>query len=457
MSINTGDDSFVGDSTDRTPVLSERPSHPPTSVFQEIEELPHDKKGRVRLTFALIGVATLMPWNIFITATDYWMYKFRDVNESHVDHPRVNKTELQTFFTSYLSMSSNIPFLLMLILNAIWGQKVVEHVRTLIGLTAITIIFIFTTIFVEVDTDDFQLTFFRLTLTSVVVMSCFSAIFQGSIVSIASIFPSRNMHFYATGQSAAGLYAVFAQILSLSGQFGPTTTALYYFVSADVLLIATLTAYFWLVKSEYYRYYLDRSKDERERRQAAGEIEESGLNLVSSWNTFLAVKWHALTILLVNWMTISVFPPLTVLVVPKHPNVDIWSGRFFIPITSFLMFCLADFVGRFISRHVPLSVRKPKLLLALAGLRWFFVPFLMLCNAHPRSLLPVVFESEWMFVFLVTAIGLTNGYLYIMAMINGPEFVPNELRSQTGFILVLFLGFGVALGSITSNFILRLL
>jgi len=81
----------------------------------------------------------------------------------------------------------------------------------------------------------------------------------------------------------------------------------------------------------------------------------------------------------------------------------------------------------------------------------------MLCNAHPRTHLPVVFETEVVFIFIVTFIGFSNGYLYIVAMINGPECVAPELRAKTGFILVLAMGFGVALGSITSNFILRLL
>lgn len=75
------------------------------------------------MAFLLIGISTLMPWNIFITATDYWMYKFRDINETHIDTPHPNKTELQTFFASYLSISSNVPFLLMLIVNSFVGQK----------------------------------------------------------------------------------------------------------------------------------------------------------------------------------------------------------------------------------------------------------------------------------------------------------------------------------------------
>jgi equilibrative nucleoside transporter 1/2/3 len=90
--------------------------------------------------------------------------------------------------------------------------------------------------------------FFRTTLASVVVMSCFSAIFQGSFVSTASQFPTRNMHYYATGQSAAALYAVIAQILSLCGQLEPTTSALYYFISADLFLVITLVVYLSLPK-----------------------------------------------------------------------------------------------------------------------------------------------------------------------------------------------------------------
>lgn len=94
-----------------------------------------------------------------------------------------------------------------------------------------------------------QYAFFRSTLGMVIIMSCFSAVFQGSIVSTASVFPSNCMSAYVTGQSVAGIFAVFAQILALAGKFGPTTTALYYFVSADLVLIMTLVVFLALQKS----------------------------------------------------------------------------------------------------------------------------------------------------------------------------------------------------------------
>lgn len=64
-----------------------------------------------------------MPWSIFVTATDYWMYKFRDVNASHTGVPHTNKTEMQTFFISYMSIASNVPFLLMLIMNSLLAKR----------------------------------------------------------------------------------------------------------------------------------------------------------------------------------------------------------------------------------------------------------------------------------------------------------------------------------------------
>ena len=52
-----------------------------------------------------------------------------------------------------------------------------------------------------------------------------------------------------TGQGLAGFYAVFAQILSLVGGLSPLTSALYYFISADVALIASFVVFLYMRKS----------------------------------------------------------------------------------------------------------------------------------------------------------------------------------------------------------------
>lgn len=326
-----------------------------------------------------------------------------------------------------------------------------------------------------------QYAFFNLTLASVVILSIFSAILQGAFVSTAACFPSRNMLAYTSGQSVAGILAVIAQILSMSGHVAPTKSGLYYFLTADAILIFTLAVYFSLPKFEYFNFWSKQVMNDSssvtnsvndnsygttyDTEQNSPSI-QSGINdyTVSSsctsstkslWHACVATKWHSLANLSINWMTMAVFPPLTVLVNPVNPNRSIWSGRFFIPITNFLLYNLADFVGRFITQYVPMPVNRPILLASLSMARWLLVPLLMLCNAHPRNHLPVLIESDGIFIFLIILTGLSNGYLFMNAMINGPKYAPPEIRPQIGFVSVLVMGFGVAAGSLTSNFILR--
>lgn len=114
-------------------------------------------------------------------------------------------------------------------------------------------------------------------------------------------------------------------------------------------------------------------------------------------------------------------------------------------------------MGRIVSSSLSLPTNRPGLLFGLSLLRWALIPLLMLCNVYPREHLPVLFESEAYFIGLITLAGISNGYLFSNAMINGPKHVTADLRQQAGFVLVVFLGLGVALGSLSSNLLLRLL
>lgn len=318
--------------------------------------------------------------------------------------------------------------------------------------------------------------FFRLTLASVVILSFFSAIYQGAFMSTAACFPSRNMLAYTTGQSIAGILAAIAQILSLMGHLEPSKSALYYFITADAILIITLAVYLSLPKFEYFSFWSKQVQTEDSVTDSVNDTSYGTTSTntfpnensdatdytvsssdISMWQACMAVKWHSLANLNINWMSMAVFPPLTVLVNPVSPNRSVWSGRFFTPITNFLLFSLADFVGRFITSYVPVPVERPILLATTSMARWLLVPLLMLCNVHPRRYLPVVFNSDAFFIFLILVTGITNGYLYINTMINGPKYASPEIRPKIGFVSVLIMGVGVSLGSLTSNLILRML
>jgi len=161
--------------------------------------------------------------------------------------------------------------------------------------------------------------------------------------------------------------------------------------------------------------------------------------------------------MLVFWVSLSLFPPVTVLVVPENANTSDWTGKYFLPITCFLLFNMSDFMGRFAGRFCPIPLNRRYLLLLISILRIVLIPLIMLCNAVPRSHLPVLFKSEVYYILFMTLLGFSNGYVIINAMINGPMFVSEEYRESAGFFLVAFLGLGLTLGSFSSNVLLRLL
>jgi hypothetical protein len=76
---------------------------------------PKDTYNFVYVVFFLLGLSTLLPWNFFISITQFWDYRFRDVNATDFIYFVVggnssskaldgNQTELQKEFTSYLSI-----------------------------------------------------------------------------------------------------------------------------------------------------------------------------------------------------------------------------------------------------------------------------------------------------------------------------------------------------------------
>lgn len=122
--------------------------------------------------------------NVFFLQFQYWMYKFRNVtNNSTTDI-----TPIQATFTSDLSFSASIPSTMFLILNALYGHKFRLHVRMIGSLVVILIFFASNTLLIKVNTDQWQDTFFDVTIISVVVMNIGTAILSGGLFGMCDKF-----------------------------------------------------------------------------------------------------------------------------------------------------------------------------------------------------------------------------------------------------------------------------
>ena len=171
-----------------------------------LETAPDDPKSFVYVMFYWLGIGTLLPWNFFISVSEYWKYKYRWVNETY--DQSLGKTSMCVIFSrpyhsnyfissldesispffmndmqrnwgSHLAVASMVPNVTMLLLNAAFGHRFKTQPRLLVSLILVILLFIFTDVMVKINTDSWQDTFYIVTLISVVCININAAIFQG--------------------------------------------------------------------------------------------------------------------------------------------------------------------------------------------------------------------------------------------------------------------------------------
>ncbi|XP_076350857.1 equilibrative nucleoside transporter 1-like [Tachypleus tridentatus] len=415
-------------------------------------EQPHLLKDRynfVYMTTFILGITTLLPWNFFIIATDYWMYKLRDV-----DHPD-QKTSLQGVFSSCLAISAKVPFVVFLLFHAIISHRVSPLKRIGGPLLVCLIVFIVTTALIEVDTDRHQRTFVIATLCSVVVINVAAAFLQGGTAGLAGCFPTNFMEASVNGQAIGGVIASLAQVFSLIGHSSPTNSAFGYFLSSIVIILVTIIFFWIMLNTSFFKHYLSIQAGCGNYLKI-NEIEES--RDVPLLKVFQDIMLYFIGIVLIFWVTLSVYPAVIVLVesVSKQSGSSL-TGRLFTPVACFLVFNTADVCGRLIAGWCAMPQSRPKMTVSLCALRVIFIPLFMLCNAHPRTLLPVLFKTDVCYVIFNVIFGLSNGFLCSVLMTQGPQETLQQFRQTASAMLAAGLGLGLMLGSVSSYLFVKLL
>ncbi|XP_010783211.1 equilibrative nucleoside transporter 3 [Notothenia coriiceps] len=222
-----------------------------SSVPLAVRYSPEDSYFLVYIIFFLMGIGSLLPWNFFITAKHYWLYKLS--NDTHHSGSEEQRSDLSDYFESYLAIASTVPSVLSLILNYVLVNKVSSNVRILSSLFVILLVFVVTTVMVKVDVSDCRTEFFIGTLVSVAVVSAASNVFSGSMFGISGHFPMRISQALISGQAMGGTLSALASIVDLSVAKDVTDSALAYFLTADVFILLCIIAYLLLPKFAYTR------------------------------------------------------------------------------------------------------------------------------------------------------------------------------------------------------------
>lgn len=444
-----GDHETSDENDDQSPTATLLPNH--SSVPITVCYSPKDAYNLVYVIFFLMGIGSLLPWNFFITAKHYWLYKLS--NHSLPGGGEEERSDLSDYFESYLAIASTVPSVLCLILNYVLVNRLSPKIRILSSLVVILVVFIITTILVKVDMSNCTKDFFVGTLVSVAVVSGASNLFSGSVFGITGHFPMRISQALISGQAMGGTISALASIIDLAAAKDVTDSALAYFLTADVFILLCIITYLLLPKLEYSRHYMLAAEH-----SSSVAINDGGQVSVPPLQPILRKTWVlGLSVFYVFFISIMVFPAVSsgIQSVSKDSGSP-WTTTYFVPLTSFFLYNVADFCGRQSTAWLQVPGPSSRVLPALVLCRSALVPLLMFCNYQPRDHLhTVLFAHDAYPIAFNCLLGLSNGYLGTLPMIYGPKVVSRELAEATGVVMSFFLTLGLAVGSAFSVLIVH--
>ncbi|XP_040826803.1 equilibrative nucleoside transporter 2 isoform X2 [Ochotona curzoniae] len=441
---------------------------------------PRDSYHLVGISFFILGLGTLLPWNFFITAIPYFQGRLAGVNGT-ARTLGTNSTSPPTDvfnFNNWVTLLSQLPLLLFTLLNSFLYQCIPEAVRILGSLLAILLLFALTAALVKVDVSPEP--FFSITMASVWFINSFCAILQGSLFGQLGTMPSTYSTLFLSGQGLAGIFAALAMVLSMASGVDAQTSALGYFITPCVGILLSIVCYLSLSHLEFAHYYLAKKPSqaptqeletraellqaddkngipsspkkatltldldpEKEPEQVPVEAQQP--EKPSVFTVFRKIWLTALCLVLVFTVTLSVFPAITAMVT-SSTSPGKWS-QFFNPICCFLLFNVMDWLGRSLTSYFLWPVEDSRLLPLLVCLRFLFVPLFMLCHVPQRSRLPVLFPQDAYFITFMLLFAVSNGYLVSLTMCLAPRQVLPHEREVAGALMTFFLALGLSCGA----------
>lgn len=420
--------------------------------------------------FAMLGVAMLWAWNMFLAAAPYFATRFR------------GDAWLAANFQSAVLSTSTVTNLgaMLLLANVQSSASYPFRITTALVMNVgfFSLLTASTTSFLDAPPRiyaGFVLAMVGLTAWATGLMQ------NGAFAFAAGFGRPEYMQAIMTGQAVAGVLPSVAQMVSylafseeqskqqqLQGQEESAgAAAFYYFLTAVVVSSAALAAFLPLIR-RHNRIVEDRMSDRMAASHASvQEAERAARRVVGPVHLFRKLHFSASAVFLCFAVTMF-FPVFTSKIVSVRsssapgeagkggagagggePLPPLFQPGAFIPL-AFFFWNLGDLAGRVSSAHPFFAAlrRRPSALFGLAAARVCFLPLYMLCNVGGRG---AVVPSDLFYLLLVQLpFGLTNGWLGSSAMMAAADWVDEPEREAAGAFMGLCLVAGLAAGSVLS-------
>ncbi|XP_074648199.1 equilibrative nucleoside transporter 1-like isoform X4 [Tubulanus polymorphus] len=427
---------------------------------------PPDRFHLVYILFYVLGIGTLLPWNFFSTAKGYFLYKLRNTSipVANATNPDM-LNNLQISFESYLAIAAMVPNILFLFLNTALTKRIRLKVRMVTSIVIMIIMFGFTIVLVKIDTDQWQETFLGVTLGTVVILNANGAIMQGCLFGLASMFPRRYLQSVMGGQALGGSLAALANIAAISaGNDDYIDSAFGYFLTATVILIICLMSYLALGVSHFAKFHAEKCRCYR-----CINLSFDSLTIndgdPSPWVKkdpspfhviFKKIWFYAVSVCIIFSVTLGLFPGVLSAIVSENYGKSKWATLYFTPVICFFLFNTGDLIGRTLAAWLHVFRKGPGIPL-ITFMRLGFIPLLLFCNVQPRIHgLPVFFSNDAYPIVFIALFAVSNGFIGTLCMMFAPGHVHPDDAETAGSMMSFFLSVGLALGSVISVGLVKL-
>lgn len=387
-----------------------------------------DKKSLEYVTFLVIGLSYLWPWNCFLAATAYFTGRLAENDYL--------KTHLSSYIMSVSTVTGTVASLILA--DRQRGANYAGRVFSgEVMICATFILMALSCIFGNVGIISYFL-FVMVCVWGSTVGTAFAQ--NGSFAVVNTIDPVYTQAIMV-GQAVAGVLPPSINFLStlIAGEASNTkdvsgmSAAMYFLVASVVSGVAF--SLFMLIKKRH------------------GE-------LLHTHSEQTAVKSHIPLIVLLKKLRAPAFAVFfTFAVTLVYPvfinNIESANGiryNLFVPL-SFLVWNLGDLGGRVLCGYQQYVIKSSRRFVLYAVLRLLFIPAYFLCNVHGSGWI----KSDFTYFLVHLTFGLTNGHLGSSGMMSPPDYVDEHEKAAAGGFMTLVLSLGLAAGALSSFILVSVL
>ena len=410
---------------------------------EAISGLPMSKKlqSMVYVTFLLIGVGLLWPWNNILSATLFFQ---NNIFKETTIYAKV-------FTSSMMTVSTLSSLLFNIYLERRQHSYTTRVVRGLVWQAAAFILLTFVS---SISSKLWLGLEFLLIMALISVSSIATAWTQNGIMAIANVFGPEYSQSVMMGQAVAGvLPSVVLFLVSIGKSDDPDTvqhnTGIYfYFLTTSLVSVACI----WL----FFRTQIgDKLREMTGGSSGTPGLEQDDQNTATDRIPFTALfaklKFLALSIITTFIVTL-IFPVFAATTfVSKLPL----SNSEYIPLI-FTVWNIGDLYGRFIANWSMFRSPDftPYKTFLYAASRVLFIPFFFYYIVKTRGSNAAVNQSiltDLGYILLQFLFGLTNGHIISMSFMKVPESLATDQEKEAaGGFTSIFVSTGLAIGSVIS-------